>query len=495
MKFRKITAALLALIIMLSGALCACSGEETPDVTTDERTDVDPSTLSGSTLMLPYSRTDSFNPYEAETTQNVQIMSLLHYGLYSVSDSYAVTPRLAKGANVGKTTVNVTISSSAVFSDGSAVTADDVVESFNLAKQSKAYSERLSGVTSAVKSTATTVMFTLSQPDPYVLACLDFPVVRIIEGKEFPLGCGRYVASRTADDEIYLNINPQCTGFKSIITFIKLVSVNENSAKGSLEIGKLSFVFDDLSGGSYTNVNAKSTGATLNNFVYLGINKDSYALSEQTFRRAVNLMINRNEVVFTAFQGHAEIAYSPFNPQWYEVKTKDLTVFQNLPTAQNLIDESGKGYDNVLNLIVNKENPFKLETAQVIKKQLESAGLKVKIHAVELTDYKWMIENGEYDLYVGEVRLCTNMSLYPFFGGSLGYGIDTAGVAATAYYSFMSDEINIVDFVDAFNTDVPFIPLCYRKGAALSTNSLYSGKTFTDCDIYANIGSWGFTGK
>lgn len=83
---------------------------------------------------------------------------------------------IAEKGDISGTSVTVTLSG-ARFSDGSSVSPQDVVYSFNKAKASSRYGQLLSNIQSA-KASGGAVTFTLSSPDPYVLNALSFPVVK-----------------------------------------------------------------------------------------------------------------------------------------------------------------------------------------------------------------------------------------------------------------------------------------------------------------------------
>lgn len=88
----------------------------------------------------------------------------------------------------------MTLRSGAVFSDGSAVTAQDVAASFNQAKASSNYRALLSNLLSCTAE-ENTVVFTLSAPDPQFQSCLTFPIMKT--GTESnPIGGGRYVLEK-----------------------------------------------------------------------------------------------------------------------------------------------------------------------------------------------------------------------------------------------------------------------------------------------------------
>ena len=106
--------------------------------------------------------------------------------------------------------------------------------------------------------------------------------------------------------------------------------------------------------------------------------------------------------------------------------------------------------------------------------------------------YTEAVELGSYDLYIGEVRLTPNMDLSPLFGGTVGYGIDPACPSAMRYTQLLEGSCELMDFINTFNEDVPFAPLCYRNGAASYTNSLKGELSGCDSDVFYDIETWSF---
>lgn len=489
-KMKKIAALtlIICIIFTLFGG-CKDNGEPTPDPVVVSNI----SDRKEGTLKLAYSKADLLDPFTSSMSANIQIMGLIYDGLYKLDKSYEPFPVIAKSAIVGGTTVNVTLSS-AVFSDGTPITANDVVYSFEQARYSPAYSTKLINFAQANASTSNMVVFSLDIPDPYALACLTFPIVKSGSVGELPVGSGRYVPEKSGES-IYLMVNTKKTGFNPSIKTIMLVPVRDSSSiETSLEIGNTGFYYNDLSSGEYLRINAKTVDMGINNFVYLGFNSESEVFSNEFLRQAVNLAINRNEIATTAFQGHAREAYSPFNPDWYALASKDLVITQNIQKATDLIAQSETDItDKDISLLVNKENQFKLEAAQFIKGYLEQLGFSVTLKDYETDYYSEAVEIGAYDLYIGEVRLSPNMDLSPLLsGGEVSYGINPDSAACLRYEQLLTGSCELMDFINTFNEDLPFIPLCYRNAAASYTNAMNSDFNCCDGDVFYDIETWSF---
>ena len=482
------------LILILSLLITVFSGcDEIKPVIDDEPVGVSNiSDKKEGTLKLAYSKADMLDPFTSSMSANIQIMGLIYDGLYKLDPSYNPVPVIAKSSIVSGTTVNITLDS-VVFSDGTPVTSSDVVYSFEQARYSPNYGTRLQNFLQASVSSSNMLVFTLESPDPYALSCLTFPIVKNGSEGELPVGSGRYIP-QISGESTYLVVNPKKAGFNPAIKTIMLVPVRDsNSIESSLEIGNTGFYYNDLSSGSYLRINAKTVDMGINNFIFLGFNSASEIFSDANLRQAVNYAINRNEISTTAFQGHARAAYSPFNPDWYALSSKDLVISMDLPKAEEYIAQSEIDISSKeISLLVNKENQFKIETAEFIKGYLEEIGFKVNLKAYSASYYSEAVELGSYDIYIGEVRLSPNMDLFPVFGGDVSYGIDPMCASATRYNQYLNGKCELMDFVNTFNDDLPLIPLCYRNAAASYTNSMQGNFNSCDGDVFYNIEEWSF---
>lgn len=487
----KKAAALILILSIIFAVFCSCENQTDPYVDPAVVSNLD-NTKEG-TLKLAYSKADMLDPFTATMTANIQILGLVYDGLFKLDKSYEPIPVIAKNAISGGTSVNVTLDS-AVFSDGSAVTAQDVIYSFDKAKFSPTYSERLKNFSGANASASNMIVFHLESPDPYAVSCLTFPIVKNGSSGNLPVGSGRYIPE-ISGETTYLVVNKNKPGFNPSIKTIMLVPVRDSSSlESSLEIGNTGFHYNDLSSGVYSRINARTVDMGINNLVYLAFNSASEVFSNPLLRQAVGFSINRKEITATAFQGHARETYSPFNPDWYALASKDLILSTDIQKSLSLIEESGTDIaEKEISLLVNKENQFKLETAHFIRDYLVSLGFTVNLKEYELQYYTEALELGSYDIYIGEVRLSPNMDLSVLLsGGSLSFGIDPESSACTRYTQLLSGGCELMDFINTFNDELPFIPLCYRNAAVSYSNEMQGESNCCDGDVFYDIETWSF---
>ena len=136
-----------------------------------------------------------------------------------------------------------------------------------------------------------------------------------------------------------------------------------------------------------------------------------------------------------------------------------------------------------------------MAAANLIKTQLETAGFTVTVDKQNFSNYTDRIENGNFDIYIGEVKLGNDMSLYPFFDedGGTSYGIDNENNECDDLYkSFLSGEEELGKFILSFNEEMPFIPLVYKKGMICYSKALNGDMQGYYGNFFSNIEDWNF---
>ena len=169
MILKRMAVFLLAMCLLFT--FTACSNNET-----SSDTHVAPQQESGNTksyITLLYSAADTFNPYTAKTDINRQLCKLLYEPLVKLDNEFNPIYVLASEIKTEGNSCTVVLKKS-LFSDGSNLTADDVVYSFNLAKASTSYyGAKLYVCSSAVAKDSKTVVFSLAKTDPYFINLLE----------------------------------------------------------------------------------------------------------------------------------------------------------------------------------------------------------------------------------------------------------------------------------------------------------------------------------
>ena len=514
---------LLALLFCFCLVLSVFSGCKRNEESSDEPTAVSAQDETETTaeaaktetrkISLSYNAKQSFNPFETESTANKNIATLVYDSLFVLDSSYNAVPVLAKSYSLEKKILTVTLNDGLYFSDGSPLTVNDVIASFKAAKSSPVYSSRLNIFTSAaVGQEADSIRFALRQENIYAVNCLDFPVAKSgTLTKSFPTGSGRYTFKK-ADGEYYLSANEQNTRNEELEqNKIYLSPADAESGElYQLQIGDISFLYDDMSGKSQRKqISAGTAEIPMNTVVFLGFNNSGELFSDMRLKNAVEAAVDLSAVCSTAYNSLLKPCATVFNPDWSAVSAYSAqTPKRQTVLAEQLLEECGyiyayenneyrsKNFDFIeMTVLVNSESEEKLKTAKLIADELKEVGIDAEVEAVEFDEYKEKLREGDFDLYVGEIKLTSDMNLSPFFSenGEAGYTVDSGSTTAKAYTDFAAGKIDVSTFDKVFDEYKPFIPIGYRYGIAYYSRELKYEGTVSENDIFANIYSWSFS--
>lgn len=467
---------------------------------------------------IPYLRTDSLNPYECESEVNKSISMLLFDPLFNVNNDFSTTAVIAESSSfANKNKLSVKIKNGLTFTDGSAITAQDIVYSFVLAKRSELYSPLLLNISDASADGNGSVVFTLKTADPYAAANLTFPIIKANSDKDtnssddysaaVPVGSGRYqLLTENENRKLIVNQN-RLGGYYPEYKQIGLKDITETSAVTSLfELNQIDFYTESFSEGAYKRYTGASTAFDTTNFVYLGINSDSNILKDPAVRRAISLLIDRNNISSVAFADFAKATSTPFHPSFYGTKgcsmipvkhDKDASIELLERAGFNTFNSAGVRYSPIsgqlqLRLAVNKENGFKLAMARNIQQTLAEADIKVVLKEYSYNSYVNVVKEGAYELYIGEVKLPNSFNLNGFFAenGAYSFGIDHECKSATDYKLFLNGEKTMQEFLDTFTDELPFIPLLYRTGITVKSSKLKTETKTIISDYLYNVNEW-----
>lgn len=545
---------MLSLLLALSLCLCSACSDASDNIASSSSqpiTEIQTSPAQDE-LSLAYSSTDTLDPYTAITRFNKELCTLLYDTLISVKDDYTAEYRLAERVERVENKFTITIRS-AVFSDGTAVTAEDVVYSIGKARDSETkYKTQLDGISHYSAIGSRTLEITISNSDPYFINLLDFPIIkkdsdqRKNEDGKFlpPIGSGRYIFTDGA-----LTANESYVGGQMNVKTIELVDTPDNEAfEHNLEMGTIGYSFSDLSDNIPLKMTGQSQAVQLSNLVYLGINFKNTFLSDPQFRQAINLAISRDKIVSDCYFDYAEAAAGPFPSAWEEVSgLQTISATENSKRAVAILSEmgynskDGDGYlldaggnRITLTLLCSLDNSARISAAQMIKSNLAAIGIFVEIRTVNRTAYLSDLGNLYFDLYMGEIKLKSNLDISALVteksGACFGYvktktdkkdntssisddtvsddeadtdagqpvSEETDGAQSSAYItvsafdmveSMYKGEATIADVTAAFNAELPVIPLLYRKGQVAYYSSIKTGPTPSVGDLFYGIES------
>ena len=493
---------LVSVFLVLLMLLCSCTSPA-DEGSEESGTYVDKAQPQTVKISLPYSAGDSLNPFFSKGRENSALAFLYCQPLFEIRSDYSAEPALAESYETHSTDITVTLKQT-YFSDSSPVSAFDAVYSFNLAKTSPAYSERLKNVRGAMVS-GNSVVFSFDGVNALSLNTLCFPIVKrdtAETANDVPIGSGVFIMQ--GDDK--MGINPSSQAVSKINT-VELYRVNSiDYITNELEVGNFNYLLEELSDGKYKGINAQNKTVTLNNLVYIGINHSYGALSSAAVRTAIFNAIDRETVSASAYQGYCKAAVTPFNPELYLLNNINLpSVHANLEKSESILQKMGYSIYNEdglrtngenkleFSLMVNESNGFRTMLAQKIAAELKKVGIKVNVDKVSDDVYQARLAAGSFQMYIGEVKLTESMDLSPFLSSKAGVGIDKKIDFVKTYESFQKGNITFEAMLEGFYDDMMIVPICYRAGIAAYTSIYIPDFSYAPYNIYGNIENWEVT--
>lgn len=332
------------------------------------------------------------------------------------------------------------------FHDGSVVTADDVVFSYNrfTATPDGANLAAFCSVT-LEKVDASTVSLKLNYPGVLAEECLAFaPIIpkAVVEADEEafnknPIGCGPYrFVSYENKEIITLEAFEGYFGKKPSIKNIKARVISDPSAAViALEAGEVDVVYG-VTGMDLKNLDS-SPDFTVDRVpavttVLVGFMQGD-AMNNKKLRQALFHGINREEALILGADGEGVISsnlYSDHNMQ----NLKGLVEYKNtydLDLAKKLLKESGFDTSKTLKISTSNFFPTAQKAAQSVANNLKDLGINAEVETLDINTYfqKWM--TGQIEIMVSEYGGISYNSLmflvgYTTFGDMTGVMYNTS---------------------------------------------------------------------
>ena len=490
---KRLIAILLTLSICL---LMGCAEEETAYVPTGDgltmeedltpqETEPEEETVEQE-LVLVYYPNITMNPYTCTDFTNRALFSLIYQGLFTVDTNYNVSPMLCTRYTVSEDMrTYVFYVNGATFSDGTPVTVEDVYESLQAARTSKIYKGRFLHVSSLKLTEDGGVIFQLDTAYENFPLLMDIPIVKATEIEaDRPLGTGPYYLEQ-ANAGMRLRrrtnwwCNPEMIITASAIPLVEATSTTQ--IRDAFEFANVGLVCANPGSENYADYRCDYELWDCENgiFLYLGCNIDSDIFSKPKVRAALTYAIDRNLLVEKYYRNFAHSATLPASPlsPYYSKSLASKYEYDPERFTQALSESYLTGA--TIRIIVNKSDTLRLRIAREIGKMMEACGLVVEMMETTGNDYYYYLNIREFDIYVGQTKLSTNMDLSAFFapGGAMRYG----GMTDPAIYALcleaLANKGNYVNLHQMVADDGRLCPILFQTYSVHATRGLLTGLT------------------
>ena len=438
---------------------------------------------SAQDLTLVYYPDRSMNPFSCADFTNQVVLSLIYQSLFNVGRDNEVVPILCESYECSSNykTYTFYLHPDAKFSDGARVTLNDVLASYEAAKESSYYAGRFIHISSfAINGEGIT--FTLDTPMEDFLLLMDIPIVKAYQVDEgSPLGSGPYVIGQgLSGTYLRRNLDWWCSSPDLAATgdSIALVEAENNiQIRDQFQFGDVGLVCTNPCSDSYADYRCDyelwevDTGI----MVYIGCNAGySDIFASPTMRSALTYGIDRDYLVSEYYNNFAEPATLPMAPSnpYY---SKNLASKYTYDPVRFISTVSRAGVPGeAVELLVNSDDSLRLRVARAIANALTDLGLETVTVEKPTREYVALLKACNYDLYLGETRLSATMDLTPFLRtwGDLTWG----GLADPNLYTLCQGALensgNYYDLHKALADDGRIVPVAFLNYAVYATRGL-----------------------
>ena len=469
------------------------------------------------TIGIQSTKTLTLRPFEPLERDMVSVYHSIYESLVTIDDDYLPQGCIAESweESSGGKYWTFHLRSDVRFSDGTPLTAADVVASANYILD-KARDENISdhgfysNLNYFVKNISAkddyTVVVTANSSKSVTRTCygmlyeMTFPIVPAYQvNADSPLGSGPYVVSQfVAGDFMTLEAN---TNWWKTQPYVRQIMISfhdtPKSVIDSYEYNRVDAVFTRSTAGAQykTGTLSVSMSYRTSQLECLLTNNSASELTPEV-RKAIRYVIDRQKIISNIYSGMAVLTNLPFYPgTWMYNDSLDSQFTVNLDEAKRLLEQAGwedSDENGVLDRINSEgktrnlslrfyvyeepDNDVRLETANLIAEQLAQVGIECKVEPMTFANVKEKLQAGSFDLAL----VSFSMDVCPDPGfllmrGNTGNYVRYKSDRMTALCNELRKEPTqdgyrqkLMEIESLFVEDCPFICLCYRTGYVIT---------------------------
>ncbi|MBX2883540.1 MAG: hypothetical protein KTR32_26535 [Granulosicoccus sp.] len=348
----------------------------------------------------------------------VIVQSTVYEGLTKIQQDLSVAPGLAESWEVSddSLTYTFTLPSGVTFHDGSAMDAEDVAASIRRVQSEDMASplaSRVSPITTITVVDPQTIALSLDEPFAAILSSLSGIAIVPAEFEndkealqKTPAGTGPFMFNEWIPNS-HISLKKFDNFRDDALPKLDEVRVNFVPESATRQVGLGNGDYDLLPGidpatALQLQANPNVTIQQTQNVSYtlLGMNTTRGSLGDAKVREAINLLLDREEIIAGALFG-AGVPAGPLSPALatWALDTSEYDCYaRNVDQAKALLKEAG-AEDLELSILVLPRQDAK-DIAQVIQQQLADGGISVELLNKEIGEFVQDWKNSDFDMFV-----------------------------------------------------------------------------------------------
>ncbi len=474
------------------------------------------------TLNLSMRSPKTLNPLLNEDVTVDSILKLVFEPLVTLDETKKPVPNIATEFIVSTDGLNVliTLDKNVKWSDGTSLTADDVIFSINTIKsapEQSIYKRAAENISTCAKIDEHSLKINYSKPFSGSNYLLVFPVIP----KHY------YDGEKDAASE--KNMNPLGNGYYKFVTYKNLkhmlLTKNTLSFKGTPYIENVNviitsnyetdlYAFDQnltdvisadidvwskYRGQKETNI----TEYDISSLSFVGFNFKNSVLAKKSVRRAIAYGIDYDSIVSDIYLNHATKAKTPVNPVSWLYEEDVLTYAFSIDRAKAEYLKSGTyvAEEDKVSILVNEENEARKKIAEVVLQSLTTLSIPAQIEILPFEQYSKRLEEGNFDIFIGSYTLSPIPDFTFMFHSQ-------QADSGTNYFNYKNEEMDkllelasnatsevlykktMSDVQKLIADELPIISIAFKKTALITDARIYGDKKPLEGNIYRNISEW-----
>ncbi len=464
------------------------------------------------------------------------LLMLQYDSLMQLDKNGVPRPWLASSVSVNEdlTQYSVTLVEGVTFHDGEPLTADDVdfsVDFYVNNVEASRFARDFSGVEDVVVTDDYNLTFVLAAPNAgFELAALaDAPIIprHIWEGVELPsehqfeggtnIGTGPYKLVEYVEGQSYrFAANPDYfRGAPAVDELVVIVFADDTGSQAAIRTGEVDVIFERIPPEQIGLLDSQDPLDVIlgPEFTTQMINYDASKrpFDDVAVRQAINLAMNRQDIVDTVFLGAATVGSPGWIHPGHPSYNPDIATVYDPAAANALLDGAGyldsdgdgvrefDGQPMSFEIITNSPDSLRLRIAELTVEMLAAIGIRTSVSAVETGTWEqavWPgfdVNNGRnYDIAMwgwsapvqaDPLRLpwLVHSSTASGFLNLTGYGnaeMDALSEALPLEPDAAERNAILGRMQEIIAEDLPFVLLLYPDGAYVYNSSVYSDWEF-----------------
>ncbi|WP_156289563.1 ABC transporter substrate-binding protein [Oceanobacillus salinisoli] len=344
---------------------------------------------------------DNLDPYISEAADTESMMDNVFDGLLDTDETGKLIPAIADSFEVSDDGLTYTfqLKEGVLFHDGSELTAEDVIYSYEKLSGlngGEPLASLFAGIEKIEAPSDYEIVITLSERNSAFLAANIRPILPVgyEEQSTKPIGAGPFKFQEyEVGQQLTLVKNKDYYNEEKVpqideVRFI--VMPDSEAAILAMQAGEIDIIPGVSAQGLLQLGDTVNTVSGPQNMVQLmALNNEVKPLDDVRVRQAINLAVDKDMIIETVADGMGTKLGSNFSPAmdfYYEPGLEDYYA-PNIEEAQALLAEAGYADGFSLELTVPSDYQFHVDTAQVIVEQLSQIGIDVEIKLIEFSTW------------------------------------------------------------------------------------------------------------